>query len=255
MLKTLPERTMKVDFAGPGPFQYGVHERNFMRVMVIEDQSNMALMLKRAFEEHGHVASVALNGEDGLAMTMATAFDVILLDLMLPDRTGLSIVEELRAHQNRTPILVLTAKDTVGDMVSLLDAGADDYVVKPFALAELRARVRALARRGPIPQSTQLRAGDLSLNPATGEVARGKQRLMLTRTERLLLEVLLRHAGRPVSRQTILDAVWGSDAELASNTVDAFIKLLRDKVDEPFKTRLIHTVRGVGYQLIEGREL
>jgi DNA-binding response OmpR family regulator len=169
---------------------------------------------------------------------------------MLPDRSGLSVVKELRAKENRTPVLVLTAKDTVSDMVTLLDAGADDYLVKPFALAELRARVRALARRGPIPRSTVFRAADLIFDPATGEVFRGKQKVSLTKTERLLLEVLLRHSGRPVSRQAIVDAVWGPGTETGSNTLEVFIKLLRTKIDEPFEVKLVRTVRGFGYQIL-----
>ena len=206
-------------------------------------------MLKRAFDEKGQLASVAFNGADGVALADGTDFDIIVLDLMLPDRDGLGIVRELRARKDRTPILILTARDTIADMVTLLDAGADDYLTKPFALAELFARVRAVARRGPIEQPTVLRAGDLTLDPATGQVDRNGHKIQLTRTERLLLEILLRHRGRPVPRRVILEAVWGSETDTGSNTLEAFVKLLRTKVDDPYDKKLIQTVRGIGYQL------
>jgi two-component system OmpR family response regulator len=222
-----------------------------MRVLIVEDQRGMAVMLKRAFDEKGHLTSIALNGNDGVVLTNEGDFDVIVLDLMLPDRDGLEIVRELRANNDRTPILILTAKDTIADMVTLLDAGADDYLTKPFALAELFARVRAVARRGPIEQPVVLRVGDLTLDPSTGQVDRGGQKIQLTRTERLLLEVLLRHRGRPVPRGVILEAVWGSEADTSLNTLEAFVKLLRAKVDDPYERKLIQTVRGVGYRLCE----
>ena len=222
-----------------------------MRVLVVEDQRGMAAMLKRAFDEKGHLASIALNGADGLALANEADFDVILLDLMLPDRDGLGIVRELRAKNDRTPILILTARDTIADMVTLLDAGADDYLTKPFALAELLARVRAVARRGPIEQPVVLRVGDLTLDPATGQADRNGHEIQLTRTERLLLEVLLRHRGRPVPRAVILEAVWGSEADTSSNTLEAWVKLLRAKVDDPYDSKLIQTVRGVGYRLYQ----
>ena len=208
-------------------------------------------MLKRAFDEKGHLASVAFNGVDGVALANESEFDVIVLDLMLPDRDGLGIVRELRARNDRTPILMLTARDTIADMVTLLDAGADDYLTKPFALAELFARVRAVARRGPIEQPVVLRAGELTLDPATGEVVRNGHSIQLTRTERLLLEVLLRHRGRPVPRRVILEAVWGSETDTDPNRLEAFVKLLRAKVDDPYDRKLIQTVRGVGYRLHE----
>lgn len=222
-----------------------------MRVLIVEDQRGMAVMLKRAFDEKGHVAAVASNGADGVALATQGDFDVLILDLMLPDRDGLGIIRELRAQNDRTPVLILTARDTVADMVTLLDAGADDYLTKPFALAELLARVRAVARRGPIEQPAVLRAGNLILDPATGEVSRDGHRIQLTRTERLLLEVLLRHRGRPVPRSVIVDAIWGPDAETSSNTLEAFIKLLRAKIDDHQERKLIHTVRGIGYRLCE----
>ena len=182
-------------------------------------------------------------------MAQAAAFDVIVMDIMLPSQSGLKVTQKLREGGNRTPILMLTALDSMTDVVRGLDLGADDYVTKPFAFEELLARLRAVSRRGPIPRSVSLELGDLKLDTATHTVTRGSRKLSLTPTEFSLLELLLRNAGRPLTRNAILESVWGFDAEVEANTVEVFVKLLRSKVDAPFEQKLIHTVRGIGYCL------
>jgi DNA-binding response OmpR family regulator len=168
---------------------------------------------------------------------------------MLPGMDGFSIAKKLRASRNQTPILMLTARDATEDMVAGLNLGADDYLVKPFSFDVLLARLRAVSRRGPIPQPVHLQVQDLLLNPASREVARGSRRVALTRTEYSLLELLMRRAGRVVTRESLIEAVWGFDSDVRSNTLDAFIRLVRDKVDVAGEQKLIHTVRGVGYCL------
>jgi DNA-binding response OmpR family regulator len=168
---------------------------------------------------------------------------------MLPGMDGFSIATKLRTARNQTPILMLTARDATGDIVAGLNLGADDYLVKPFSFDVLLARLRAVARRGPIPQPVLLQFQDLTLNPASREVSRGTRRLLLTRTEYSLLELLMRRAGRVVTRENLIDAVWGVGSDVRSNTLDAFIRLVRDKVDIAGERKLIHTVRGVGYSL------
>jgi DNA-binding response OmpR family regulator len=215
----------------------------------------MAVMLKRALQEKGHAAVIAYDGSTAIGICASSSFDVIVLDLMLPDMDGFTVARTLREASNRTPILVLTARDTVADMVRALDLGADDYLTKPFALAEFMARVRAMGRRGPVEQPVVLRAGELSLDSATQIVRRGERVIPLTRTEYLLLEFLLRRPGRVLSRQAIIDGVWGAESGTEENTLEAFIKLLRAKVDSGQEGKLIQTVRGMGYRLhTEGGE-
>jgi DNA-binding response OmpR family regulator len=223
-----------------------------MQVLVVEDERRMAELLRQGLEEEGHSVIVAGDGRDGLAMAETHAFDVILLDVMLPGMDGFSVARKLRAARNQTPILMLTARDTTGDVIEGLNLGADDYLVKPFAFDVLLARLRAVSRRGPIPQSTTLCVHDLTLNPASREVARGARRVALTRTEYSLLELLMRRSGRVVARESLIEAVWGFDSDVRNNTLDVFIRLLREKVDGPGQAKLIHTVRGVGYCLREG---
>jgi DNA-binding response OmpR family regulator len=222
-----------------------------MQVLVVEDEQRMAQLLRQGLEEEGHSVVLAANGRDGLAMAESHPFDAIVLDVMLPGLDGFSVARKLRASQNQTPILMLTARDTNADVVEGLNLGADDYLIKPFSFDVLLARLRAVSRRGAIPQPVPLRVSDLVLNPASHEVARHGRRINLTRTEYSLLELLMRRAGRVVSRDNLIQAVWGFDSEVQSNTLDAFIRLLRDKVDVPEKSKLIHTVRGVGYCLRE----
>jgi DNA-binding response OmpR family regulator len=220
-----------------------------MQVLVVEDERRMAELLRQGLEEEGHSVVLAGDGKEGLAMAEAHPFDVIVLDVMLPEMDGFAMARKLRASRNQTPILMLTARDATADMIAGLNLGADDYLVKPFAFDVLLARIRAVSRRGPIPQLVTLQVQDLTLNPASREVARGGRRVSLTRTEYGLLELLMRRAGRVVTRENLIEAVWGFDSEVRSNTLDAFIRLLRDKVDVEGEAKLIHTVRGVGYCL------
>jgi len=220
-----------------------------MQVLVVEDERRMAELLRQGLEEEGHSVVLAGNGRDGLAMAESHPFDVILLDVMLPGMDGFSVARKLRAARNQTPILMLTARDAAEDVVTGLNLGADDYLVKPFAFDVLLARLRAVSRRGPIPQPVPLRVKDLTLDPASREVTRHGRRIALTRTEYSLLELLMRRAGRVVPRENLIEAVWGYDSEVRGNTLDAFIRLLRDKVDVAAEKKLIHTVRGVGYCL------
>jgi DNA-binding response OmpR family regulator len=194
---------------------------------------------------------VARTGPDGLAMAASAAFDVVVLDVMLPGLSGLEVAHRLRADRVRTPILMLTARDTNADVVAGLDAGADDYLVKPFSFDVLLARVRALARRGPAERGVVLAVGDLRLDTGAHEVWRGSNRIELTRTEFSLLEFLLRRRGAVVTRNALIDGVWGHDREIEDNTLDAFVRLLRQKVDAGGGPKLIHTVRGVGYAVRE----
>jgi DNA-binding response OmpR family regulator len=220
-----------------------------MQVLVVEDERRMAELLRRGLEEEGHKVVLAPDGREGLAMAESYPFDVIVLDVMLPGIDGFTVAKKLRGAHNQTPILMLTARDATPDVIEGLNLGADDYLVKPFSFDVLLARLRAVSRRGPIPQPVTLQVLDLSLNPASREVIRGARLVPLTRTEYCLLELLMRRAGRVVRRESLIEAVWGFDSEVRNNTLDAFIRLLRDKVDAAGESKLIHTVRGVGYCL------
>jgi DNA-binding response OmpR family regulator len=227
-----------------------------MRVLIIEDDPSMSRLLQKGLEEQNHVVSMANNGREGLELAESYGFDVIVLDRMMPGMDGLEVARRLRKHHNAIPILMLTARDAIPDIVAGLDAGADDYLAKPFSFAEFLARLRALGRR---PKETvhakRLEIADLGLDPGTRQVFRGKHEIKLTPTEYKLLEFLMRRPGAPVSRQMIVEAVWGLDADIEENTLDAFVRLLRSKVDYGDKQRLIHTVRGFGYCVRqEGKE-
>ncbi len=223
-------------------------------MLIVEDERQMADLLRQALTEEGHTVVVAATGPDGLALAETEPFDVMLLDVMLPGLDGYALARRLRAARNRTPILMLTARDATADIVAGLDAGADDYLVKPFAFEELLARLRALSRREPLSHGTRLTVADLSLDPGAHEVRRGAESLSLTRTEYGLLEYLMRRAGHVVPRRTLIEGVWGHDRDIEDNTLDAFVRLLRQKVDAGDGPRLIHTVRGVGYVLREESE-
>jgi two-component system OmpR family response regulator len=222
-----------------------------MRALVVEDESKMASLLRRGLHEEGYAVDVAATGEDGAWLGSENDYDVILLDVMLPDIDGPEVCRRLRTAGRRSPILMLTARDGVQDRVAGLDAGADDYLTKPFSFDELFARIRALLRRGPSERPTVLSAGDLVLDPATRRVSRGRAKIDLTPKEFALLELLLRHPGEALSRTRILEHVWDFAYEGDSNVVDVYIRYVREKVDRPFGKRSIETVRGVGYRLKE----
>lgn len=223
-----------------------------MRVLVIEDDAAMSGLLQKGLQEENHVASVASDGRAGLELAANYQFDVIILDWMLPGMDGLEVSRRLRKEGNTTPILMLTARDAVPDIVKGLDSGTDDFLTKPFSFAELLARIRALGRRAKASTHLKrLEVADLALDPVAHRVFRGKQEVHLTPTEYRLLEFLMRRQGGAASRRAIVEAVWGLDAEVEENTLDAFIRLLRSKVDAGNKPRLIHTVRGFGYRLQE----
>lgn len=228
-----------------------------VRILIIEDERKVADALARGFRGEGHDAVVAATGEDGFFRATTETFDVIVLDLNLPGRDGLQILETLRARGIGTPVVVVTARDQVSDRVRGLDLGADDYLVKPFSFAELSARVRALLRRGRSDQVLRLSVGDLELDLVTRRVSRARRPLSLTAREFELLEYLMRHTGHVVSRAMLARDVWGeSDAgggrvTPIDNVIDVQIARLRKKVDEPFALRLLHTLRGVGFVLGE----
>ena len=214
----------------------------------------MRALVHRGLTEHGHVVEVAGAGPAALEMARATAFDAIVLDVMLPGSSGFDVVRQLREWGLRTPVLMLTARDAVADIVSGLDAGADDYLAKPFSFKVLLARVRALGRRGPAAHGVRLEVADLALDASAHLVTRAGATVPLTRTEFNLLECLMRNVGRVVTRQTLIERLWGGEREVENNTLDAFVKSLRQKLDAGDRPRLIQTVRGVGYSLREEAE-
>ncbi len=223
-----------------------------MRILVVEDERKMAGLLKKGLEEENHSVVLAHDGASALDFAELYEFDAIVLDIMLPGVDGFEVARRLRRNKDSTPILMLTARDAIPDVVNGLDAGADDYLTKPFAFEELLARLRSVARRRSGPRLTYLRVANLVMEPSTHQVSRGKQRIHLSPTEYRLLEFLMRRPGQVISRHAIIEAVWGFDKEVEENTLDAFIRLLRSKVDRGFDQKLLHTVRGTGYSLSEG---
>ncbi len=221
-----------------------------MRILVVEDERRMAELLRRGLTEEGHQVSVARTGTEGLELALASPFDVIVLDVMLPQMDGLTVTRRLREKRNQTPVLMLTARDGASDIVAGLDCGADDYLTKPFAFDIFLARLRAVSRRGAIPRPAVLEVADVRLEPGARRVTRGGVEIPLTPREYSLLELLMRNTGRVISRDSILESVWGHGSDVHENTIEAFVRLLRLKVDtrEP---KLIHTVRGIGYMLRE----
>ena len=221
-----------------------------MRVLIVEDEHKIARALKKALEQETYAVDVAFDGDEGYAMATTEPYDIAIIDRMLPgDYDGIGIVKAMRDTKVHTPVLFLSALGSVSERATGLDAGADDYLVKPFALEELLARVRALLRRPTEQQSAILKAGDLTLDTVTYSVERAGKSVQLTSKEFALLEYMLRNPGRPLSKEVIISHVWDYDADILPNTVEVYIKYLRNKIDSPFKKPLIHTVRGFGYKL------
>jgi len=222
-----------------------------MQILAVEDEAAMADLLRSALSEEGHLVTIATDGQQAVALARTGRFDLLVLDLMLPGMDGFEVARQLRRARIQTPILVLTARDRSHDIVAALDAGADDYLTKPFSLDVFLARVRAVSRRGEIPQAVCLESAGLSLNTATRAVSRAGRSILLTPREYSLLELLMRHKGRVLSRSVIVESIWGFDTEIEENTLDAFIRLLRNKIEVAGAPRLIRTVRGIGYSLAE----
>jgi two-component system OmpR family response regulator len=220
-----------------------------VRVLIVEDQPKLAELLARGLREEGHAADVADRGEDAVWMALAAPYHAIVLDIMLPGIDGLETCRELRRREVWTPVLMLTARDAVGDRVTGLDAGADDYLTKPFAFDELLARLRALTRRAPTERPVTVEVGELRLDPAAHRAWHGETELALSAKEFALLELFMRQPGNALTRVQILEAAWDMSYERRSNIVDVYIGYLREKIDRPFGSHLIETVRGVGYRL------
>ena len=222
-----------------------------MRVLIVEDEVKMAALIRRGLRDDGIAADVATKGEDALWMAGATEYDAIVLDVMLPGIDGFEVCRRLRAAEVWSPILMLTARDGVRDRVAGLDAGADDYLTKPFSYAELLARLRALFRRGQANRSPQLEVGELRLDPATRRAWRGSEEIQLSAKEFAVLETFMRRPGEVLTRFQLLEHAWDYDYENRSNVVDAYVRFLRRKIDKPFGIESIETVRGAGYRLRE----
>ncbi|HEU4830715.1 MAG TPA: response regulator transcription factor [Candidatus Saccharimonadales bacterium] len=221
-----------------------------MRILIIEDEHKIARALKKALEQETYAVDLSFDGDDGYEMAMTEPYDLAIIDRMLPGKyDGIDIVKAMRKAKIHVPVLLLTAKGSVADKTSGLDSGADDYLVKPFALAELLARVRALLRRPTEAQQVILTAGDLSLNTVTYAVNRAGTPINLTGKEFALLEYLMRNPDRPHSKDDIINHVWDYNADVLPNTIEVYIKYLRQKIDDPFDSPLIHTARGFGYKI------
>jgi len=220
-----------------------------MRILVVEDETKVASFIRRALEEESYAVDLCSEGVAGLERARAGAYDLVILDLMLPGLSGLEVLTTLRKERLLTPILILTARSEVDQKVKGLDAGADDYLTKPFAIEEILARARGLLRRGPSDHAQILQVEDLILNPATREVTRGGQRIELTTKEYALLEYLMRNAGRVLTRPMIAEHVWNLDFDTFTNVIDVYVNYLRNKIDRGRGAKLIHTLRGTGYVL------
>ncbi len=220
-----------------------------MKILVIEDEYKVASFIKRGLEEAGYIVEIARDGEEALYLAENEKFDLIILDLILPKKNGIEVCKELRQMRINTPILILSAKDSVDDKVLGLDSGADDYLTKPFAFSELLARVRALLRRGETMTPVKLQVADLTLDTVTREVTRAGKEIKLTNREFALLEYFMMNAGKVLTRTQISEHVWDYTFDTFSNVIDVYVNYLRNKIDRDFEPKLIHTVRGVGYVL------
>jgi len=223
-----------------------------MRLLIVEDEKKMAELLQRGLREEGYAVDITDTGENALWMAQATAYDALVLDVMLPTMDGFETCSALRKHEVHTPILMLTALNGLTERVRGLDTGADDYLAKPFAFDELLARLRALTRRASIADPPKLTVGDLVLDPALHRVWRGATEITLSAKEFTILRILMRRAGGVVSRFTILEHAWDGEYEHRSNVIEVHIRQLRDKIDRPFNRKSIETVRGAGYRLTDG---
>lgn len=222
-----------------------------MWILVVEDDPLMAQVIAQGLREQNHTVTLAMDGWEALSAVKGCSLDAIILDVMMPGLNGIEVARQIRKSGSQLPILMLTARDAPSDIVQGLDAGADDYLIKPFSFGVLVARLRAISRRATKPAIAILQVDDLTLDPAARVTARAGRDISLTATEFRLLEYLMRRAGRAASRSTIIEAIWGFDGDVALNTVDVYIKLLRDKIDSGQEHKLIHTVRGYGYILRE----
>lgn len=220
-----------------------------MRVLLVEDNRRLNRSIRLSLEDNGYAVDSAFDGQEGEEFAESAPYDVIILDIMLPIKSGLEVCRELRGKRINTPILILTARDAIEDRVEGLDSGADDYLVKPFAIEELRARLRALLRRESDDKTGQLRLGDLVLDPATHYVQRAGQPIQLTAKEYSLLEFFMRRPNRLITREMAESHIWNYDFQAASNVIDVYIRRLRRKIDDPFEPKLLETVRGAGYRI------
>lgn len=218
-------------------------------MLLVEDEAKLAALVARGLTERGDVVDVVGTGSDAVTSAQGGAYDIVLLDVRLPDLDGFQVCRRLREARVWTPVLMLTARTAVADRIAGLDSGADDYLAKPFAFQELLARMRALARRGPVPRPIELEVGDLRFDPAGRRVWRGASEVSLSAREVALLEAFMRRPGQVLTREQLLDLVWGGQREVASNVVDVYVRHLRAKIDRPFGVTTLHTVRGMGYRL------
>jgi two-component system OmpR family response regulator len=223
-----------------------------MRVLIVEDEIKLASVIRRGLRAEGMAADVAARGEDAIWMAGATDYDAVVLDVMLPGIDGFDVCARLREEAVWSPVIMLTARDGVEDRIAGLDRGADDYLTKPFSFDELLARLRALARRGPVERPAVLAVGELRLDPATRSVWRGKDEISLSAREFALLEAFMRRPGEVLDRFHLLEHVWDYEYENRSNVVDSYVRYLRNKIDKPYGTNSIETVRGAGYRLRKG---
>lgn len=226
-----------------------------MRILMVEDEPKLSAFVKRGLAAERYAVDVIGDGTSGLEYAETYPYDLIILDLMLPGMPGEEFLQRVRKHNTFVPVLVLTARDTVQDKVKLFEIGADDYLTKPFAFAELMVRVKALLRRGPVNRSSTLRVGDLELDRLTQQVKRGAKRIDLTAKEYSLLEYLMQNAERVLSRNMIIEHVWDQSFDGITNIVDVYVRHLRSKVDDGFNLKLIRTIRGTGYMIRDSQEV